>query len=62
MEPFFLCNYGPVQFRYLKGLKKEIERCCMKQGDYYERLPVQEEVLHANTQLHLLFMPASVIV
>ncbi|MCP3028212.1 DUF3949 domain-containing protein [Halobacillus sp. A5] len=51
----------PVQIRYLKGIKEEIEQKNISQEKYFDQMPVQEEILHANSQIHPFFIPANII-
>ncbi|RWZ55053.1 DUF3949 domain-containing protein [Halobacillus fulvus] len=45
----------PFQYRYLSALEEERKRS----SDYYEAMPVQEEVLHGNAQGNPLFFLAN---
>ncbi|MFG6147360.1 DUF3949 domain-containing protein [Halobacillus sp. B23F22_1] len=51
----------PIQVRYLKGIKDEMKRKNTTQNEYYDQMPFQEELLHANTQIHPFFIPANFI-
>ncbi|MCA0971707.1 DUF3949 domain-containing protein [Halobacillus litoralis] len=51
----------PIQYRYLIGVKEEQEKKNKSQNQYYEEMPIQEEVLHANSQVNPLFLPANFI-
>jgi hypothetical protein len=49
----------PIQYRYLKAVKEE-QRRYNKSREYYESMPVQEEVLHGNNQGNPLFFLANI--
>ncbi|WP_371069260.1 DUF3949 domain-containing protein [Sediminibacillus sp. JSM 1682029] len=51
----------PMQVRYLKAMKEEMARKRMSQQEYFDKMPVQEEMLHATAQSHPFLIPANFI-
>lgn len=51
----------PIQYRYIKEMKRLKEEQKLTQNEVYEKMPVQEEVLHMNLQSNLLFIPANIL-
>ncbi|TGB02249.1 DUF3949 domain-containing protein [Halobacillus salinus] len=49
----------PIQYRYLIGIKEEQDKNNQSTREYYEQMPIQEEVLHGNTQLNPMFFLAN---
>ncbi|MBA2175700.1 DUF3949 domain-containing protein [Halobacillus locisalis] len=44
----------PLQYRYLEAMKEE-QKENQTQQEYFESMPIQEEVLHVNNHVNPLF-------
>ncbi|QTM98281.1 DUF3949 domain-containing protein [Sediminibacillus dalangtanensis] len=51
----------PLQVRYLKAMKEEMERKRLSQQEYFDKIPVQEEMLHATARGIPFIIPANFI-
>lgn len=51
----------PNQIKYVEELERIRNRSGKKQGDLYENMTFEEQVLHANAQGSILFIPANII-
>ena len=49
----------PLQYRYLEAIKEEQEKDNQTQREYFESMPLQEEVLHGNNHVNPLFFLAN---
>lgn len=52
--------YIPVQYKYIESLIEMQKRKKLKQGDLYDDLPVQDQLVHSALQGGILF-PANAI-
>ena len=51
----------PIQVRYLRAIKEEMNKKKLSQDKYFDQMEFQEELLHMNSQGNLFFMPANFI-
>lgn len=51
----------PIQYRYIKKMEELKKDTKLSQSEVYEKMPVQEEILHMNLQSNLLFIPANIL-
>ncbi|WP_153464434.1 DUF3949 domain-containing protein [Sediminibacillus terrae] len=51
----------PLQVRYLKVMKEEMKRKRLSQQEYFSKMPIQEEMLHATAQGNIFIIPANFI-
>lgn len=51
----------PIQYKYIEGLEEMKKKSGKTQGEIYEEMSPQEQVLHRNAQANILFIPANII-